>query len=77
MREMKEGGEEETGNEDGGCGGGGGGGGGVGVVRVLVVDDSPVDRKVVEMLLKKSGGMFEGKMRWSMFHGDLIFLLFS
>ncbi|XP_038990186.1 two-component response regulator ORR1-like [Phoenix dactylifera] len=59
MREMKEGGEEETGNEDGGCGGGGGGGGGVGVVRVLVVDDSPVDRKVVEMLLKKSGGMFE------------------
>ncbi|KAG1363636.1 two-component response regulator ORR11 [Cocos nucifera] len=51
--------EEEIGNKAGGSGGGGGGGGGMGVVRVLVVDDSPVDRKVVEMLLKRSGGMFE------------------
>ncbi|XP_008803787.2 two-component response regulator ORR11-like [Phoenix dactylifera] len=63
--------EEEIGNKAGagggggdgsgvgGSGGGGGGGGGMGVVRVLVVDDSPVDRKVVDMLLKRSGGMFE------------------
>ncbi|CAL9040076.1 two-component response regulator ORR1-like [Musa acuminata AAA Group] len=36
-----------------------GGDGGVEMVRVLVVDDSPVDRKIVEMLLKKSGRMFE------------------
>ncbi|EHA8588366.1 putative two-component response regulator ORR1-like [Cocos nucifera] len=55
MGEVKEGEGEEIGNK----GGGGGNGGGMGVVRVLVVDDSPVDRRVVEMLLKKSGGMFE------------------
>nr|XP_010907986.1 two-component response regulator ORR3 [Elaeis guineensis] len=57
MGEAREGEGEEIGNKGGG--GGGGGGGGLGVVRVLVVDDSPVDRKVVEMLLKKSGEMFE------------------
>ncbi|RRT80295.1 hypothetical protein B296_00007849, partial [Ensete ventricosum] len=28
-------------------------------VRVLVVDDSPVDRRVVEGLLKRSGSMFQ------------------
>ncbi|CAD5179735.1 unnamed protein product [Musa acuminata subsp. malaccensis] len=28
-------------------------------VRVLVVDDSPVDRRMVEVLLKKSGAMFQ------------------
>ncbi|CAL9122544.1 unnamed protein product, partial [Musa textilis] len=28
-------------------------------VRVLVVDDSPVDRRIVEGLLKKSGAMFQ------------------
>ncbi|XP_008795295.2 two-component response regulator ORR1-like isoform X2 [Phoenix dactylifera] len=40
-------------------GGGGGGGGGEGEVRVLVVDDSAVDRRIVEGLLKRSGTMFE------------------
>ncbi|XP_064949967.1 two-component response regulator ORR2-like [Musa acuminata AAA Group] len=35
------------------------GGGGGEAVRVLVVDDSPSDRKIVEMLLKNSGGLFE------------------
>ncbi|RWW72168.1 hypothetical protein BHE74_00020037 [Ensete ventricosum] len=35
--------------------------GGAEMVRVLVVDDSPVDRKIVEMLLKKSGRMFEAE----------------
>ena len=30
-------------------------------VRVLVVDDSPVDRRMVEVLLKKSGAMFQGE----------------
>ena len=29
--------------------------------------------KVVEMLLKRSGGMFEGNMRWSLFHTDFFF----
>ncbi|KAJ0972867.1 hypothetical protein J5N97_020826 [Dioscorea zingiberensis] len=28
-------------------------------VRILVVDDSPLDRKVVDMLLKRSDGLFE------------------
>lgn len=37
------------------------GGGGGGEVRVLVVDDSAVDRRIVEGLLKRSGTMFEGK----------------
>ncbi|RRT57588.1 hypothetical protein B296_00045955, partial [Ensete ventricosum] len=32
---------------------------GVAAVRVLVVDDSPVDRRMVEGLLKKSGAMFQ------------------
>ena len=29
-------------------------------LKVLVVDDSPVDRSIVERLLKKSGELFEG-----------------
>ncbi|MQL76274.1 hypothetical protein Taro_008667 [Colocasia esculenta] len=37
-----------------------GGGGGGEKVRVLVVDDSPVDRKIVERLLRRSGSAFEG-----------------
>lgn len=70
--------EEDISNKVGGGGGGGGGGsgggggGGMGLVRILVVDDSPVDRKVVEMLLKRSGGIFEGNMRWSLFHRGLL-----
>ncbi|WOK94555.1 hypothetical protein Cni_G03259 [Canna indica] len=60
--------EEEVKKEvdSNGCGGGGEGGGaddgggrGVELVRVLVVDDSLMDRKIVEMQLKKSGGGFE------------------
>ncbi|RWW25677.1 hypothetical protein GW17_00009966, partial [Ensete ventricosum] len=35
---------------------------GVAAVRVLVVDDSPVDRRMVEGLLKKSGAMFQGEL---------------
>ncbi|RZS11539.1 hypothetical protein BHM03_00042872, partial [Ensete ventricosum] len=55
MEEVKEVGEEMDVND---CGGGG-----LEVVRVLVVDDSPVDRKIVEMLLKRSEGIFDGKIR--------------
>ncbi|URE10231.1 REC [Musa troglodytarum] len=51
MEEVKEEGEEMDVND---CGGGG-----LEVVRVLVVDDSPVDRKIVEMLLKRSEGIFD------------------
>ena len=29
-------------------------------LKVLVVDDSPIDRSIVERLLKKSGELFEG-----------------
>ncbi|RWW34255.1 hypothetical protein GW17_00000981 [Ensete ventricosum] len=54
MEEVKEVGEEMDVND---CGGGG-----LEVVRVLVVDDSPVDRKIVEMLLKRSEGIFDGKI---------------
>ncbi|CAA7396518.1 unnamed protein product [Spirodela intermedia] len=47
--------------EDGGSAAGAGeGGGGEGErFRVLVVDDSPVDRKIVERLLLRSGNLFE------------------
>ncbi|CAL9763515.1 unnamed protein product [Musa acuminata subsp. burmannicoides] len=51
MEEVKEEGEEMDVND---CGGGG-----LEVVRVLVVDDSPVDRKIVEMLLRRSEGIFD------------------
>ncbi|RRT63436.1 hypothetical protein B296_00042715, partial [Ensete ventricosum] len=33
-------------------------------VRVLVVDDSPVERRMVEVLLKKSGAMFQVVMKF-------------
>lgn len=56
MEEVKEEGEEMDVND---CGGGG-----LEVVRVLVVDDSPVDRKIVEMLLRRSEGIFDGKIRF-------------
>ncbi|WOK96533.1 two-component response regulator ORR1 [Canna indica] len=65
MGEVKEDGEEEVDVHDcvGGRGGGSGGGdvrgGELEMVRVLVVDDSPVDRRIVEMLLKRSGGIFD------------------
>lgn len=29
-------------------------------LKVLVVDDSPIERTIVERLLKKSGDLFEG-----------------
>ncbi|MQL94412.1 hypothetical protein Taro_027065 [Colocasia esculenta] len=38
---------------------GGSDGGGPGRVRVLVVDDSPVDRRIVERLLMISGSLFD------------------
>jgi two-component response regulator ARR-A family len=41
-------------------------GGGKPAVRVLVVDDSPVDRKVVELLLRNHKGGA------APFHGELL-----
>ncbi|KAG1331229.1 two-component response regulator ORR1-like [Cocos nucifera] len=50
---------EVTEGDNGKVDGGGGGGGEGGEVRVLVVDDSAVDRRIVEGLLKRSGTIFE------------------
>jgi CheY-like chemotaxis protein len=41
------------------------------VVRVLVVDDSPIDRKVVELLLRNHKGGA------APFHGQLLLLAFA
>ena len=48
------------------------GGGAEGVTRVLLVDDSPVDRKVVELVLGSNtfAGSFHGQLPSLPFHGS-------
>lgn len=67
MEEGERGAGDGMGLEDcGSAAGAGGGGEGEGErFRVLVVDDSPVDRRIVERLLLRSGSLYEGEERVS------------